>query len=59
MPLLHSEDLNIQTSAIPLFERWTDSKTCAIAKHYRDILARYGCFPHRDAIRETGTEGLI
>ena len=59
MPRLHCEDLNIQTAAIPLFERWTDPKTCAIAERYRDILATYGRFPHRDAIRQTGTNGLI
>ena len=53
MPRLHSEDLSIQTAALPLFERWTDSKTAALAQRYRSIIATHGRFPHRDGIRLT------
>ena len=41
MPRLHSEDLNIQTAAIPLFERWTDPKTVALSKRNRETIATY------------------
>lgn len=54
MPRLHSEDLSIQTAALPLFERWTDPKTSALAQRYRNIIASHGRFPHRDGIREQG-----
>ena len=59
MPRLHSEDLNIQTAAIPLFERWTDPKTLALSNRNRETIATYGCFPHRDAIRQPKTDGLL
>ena len=48
MPRLHSEDLNVQNAALPLFERWTDPRTLAVAQRYRDTLATHGRFPHRD-----------
>ena len=48
MPRLHSEDLAIQTQALPLFERWTDQRTLEVAQRHRDTIARHGRFPHRD-----------
>ena len=48
MPRLHSEDLAVQTAALPLLERWTDVRTLAVAQHKRDTLAIHGRFPHRD-----------
>ena len=48
MPRLHSEDLAIQTQALPLFERWTDQRTLEVAQRHRDTIARNGRFLHRD-----------
>ena len=59
MPRLHSEDLNIQTGAISLFECWTDPKTVAVSKRNRETIATYGCFPHRDVIPQRKTDGLL
>lgn len=56
MPRLHSEDLSIQTAAVPLFELWTDPRTTALARRYREIIASHGRFPHRDPIRQRSPE---
>ena len=48
MPRLHSEDLAVQTQALPLFERWTEPRTLAVAQRHRDTIAVHGRFPHRD-----------
>ena len=52
MPRLHSEQLDVHNHALTLFERWTDARTFALAKHYRQIIATHGRFPHRDDSRE-------
>jgi uncharacterized protein (DUF924 family) len=51
MPRLHSEQLDVHNHALPLFERWTDKRTFALAQHYRQIIATHGRFPHRDESR--------
>jgi len=48
MPRLHSEDLSVQTQALPLFERWTDPRTLTVAQRHRTTIALHGRFPHRD-----------
>ena len=48
MPRLHSEDLSVQTQALPLFERWTDPRTLVVAQRHRATIALHGRFPHRD-----------
>ena len=48
MPRLHSEDLEVQNAALPLFERWTDPRTLAVAMNHRDTITLHGRFPHRD-----------
>jgi uncharacterized protein (DUF924 family) len=50
MPWMHSEDLAVQEAALPLFERLTDSRTLEFARRHRDVIARFGRFPHRNAI---------
>ena len=50
MPMMHSEDLNIQDMSLPLFERLTNPMTHEYAVKHRDIIARFGRFPHRNAI---------
>jgi uncharacterized protein (DUF924 family) len=52
MPRLHSEKLDVHTHALPLFERWTDPRTFALAQHYWQLISTHGHFPHRDGARE-------
>jgi uncharacterized protein (DUF924 family) len=49
MPLMHSEDLEVQEAALPLFEQLTDPRTADFARRHRDVIARFGRFPHRNA----------
>jgi len=49
MPLMHSEDLEVQEAALPLFDQFTDSRTVDVASRHRDVIARFGRFPHRNA----------
>ncbi len=59
MPLMHAEDLEIQELSIPLFQQLTDERTCRFARRHRDLIARFGRFPHRNALlgrRSSGEE---
>jgi uncharacterized protein (DUF924 family) len=60
MPLMHSEDLAVQEAALPLFERFSDPRTADFARRHRDVIARFGRFPHRNAAlgRVSSTEEL-
>jgi len=49
MPLMHSEELAVQETALPLFERYADPRTADFARRHRDVIARFGRFPHRNA----------
>jgi uncharacterized protein (DUF924 family) len=49
MPLMHAEELAVQDEALPLFERFSDSRTVDVASRHRDVIARFGRFPHRNA----------
>ena len=48
MPMMHSEDLEIQVSSLPLFKKYTEKRTYEYAVRHRDIVARFGRFPHRN-----------
>ena len=50
MPMMHSENLDIQNQSIPLFEQYTHPDVVKFAKKHRDIVARFGHFPHRNVI---------
>jgi uncharacterized protein (DUF924 family) len=50
MPLVHAEDLAVQEAALPLFERFSDPRTADFARRHRDVIARFGRFPHRNAL---------
>lgn len=50
MPLMHSEDLAVQEAALPLFERFSDPRTADFARRHRDVIARFGRFPHRNSV---------
>ncbi len=49
MPLMHSEDLAVQEAALPLFAQFSDARTVDYARRHRDVIARFGRFPHRNA----------
>ena len=49
MPRMHAEDLAVQHASLPLFDRYTDPRTHAMARRHRDVIARFGRFPHRNA----------
>ena len=50
MPMMHSEDITIQENSLPLFKKHTAERTYDYAIRHRDIVARFGRFPHRNAI---------
>ena len=50
MPMMHSEDLAIQEASLPLFQAHAGKLTYDYAVAHRDIIARFGRFPHRNAI---------
>ena len=60
MPLMHSEDLAVQEEALPLLERFSDPRTADFARRHRDVIARFGRFPHRNAAlgRDSSAEEL-
>jgi uncharacterized protein (DUF924 family) len=50
MPFQHSENLDDQNRAVLLFTRLGDNHQLDYATHHRDIIERFGRFPHRNAI---------
>ena len=50
MPFQHSENLDDQNRAILLFTELGDDHQLGYARHHRDIIERFGRFPHRNAI---------
>ena len=50
MPFQHSENLADQDRAMLLFSELGDERHLTYAKKHRDIIARFGRFPHRNAM---------
>jgi uncharacterized protein (DUF924 family) len=50
MPFMHSEELADQDRVLALFAQAGLTDNLHWAKHHRDIVARFGRFPHRNAI---------
>jgi uncharacterized protein (DUF924 family) len=48
MPFEHSEDLDDQNRAVLLFSELGDEEQVKYAKLHRDVIARFGRFPHRN-----------
>ena len=46
IPLMHSENLKIQEKSLPLFKEYTSKKVYAYAFKHKNIIARFGRFPH-------------
>ena len=58
LPFMHSESLRLQERSVALNEALGDEDSIKWARHHHDIVARFGRFPHRNAIlgRETTPE---
>ncbi len=50
LPFEHSETLADQDLSVALFEQLGDPLYVRYAKEHRDIVARFGRFPHRNAV---------
>ena len=50
MPFEHSEKLDDQNRAVLLFSELGDEEQVEFAKKHRDIIQRFGRFPHRNAV---------
>ena len=50
MPFQHSEDLHDQKRSLGLFAALGDEAQLAYAKKHHDVIARFGRFPHRNAV---------
>jgi len=50
MPLMHSEDLADQDLSVQLFAAAGLENNLRFAQHHREIVRRFGRFPHRNAI---------
>jgi uncharacterized protein (DUF924 family) len=50
MPFQHSEDIDDQNRSILLFTKLGDEEQLDYAKKHRDVIARFGRFPHRNAM---------
>lgn len=60
MPFMHSEDLQDQDKSVSLFEKAGLKENLRFAKHHREIVRRFGRFPHRNGIlgRESSRDEL-
>ncbi len=50
MPFEHAEDIDAQERCVGLFMARGPAENLPYAKEHRDIIARFGRFPHRNAI---------
>ena len=58
LPFMHAEGLSAQDRSVALNEALGEEDSIKWARHHRDIIARFGRFPHRNAIlgRESTAE---
>lgn len=50
LPFMHSETLADQDRSVALFETLGLEDSLRFARHHRDLIVRFGRFPHRNAI---------
>ena len=50
LPFMHAEDRAAQERSVALYEAHGDKENLEFARHHRDIVARFGRFPHRNAV---------
>ena len=60
MPFMHSEVLEEQDLSVKLFSESGLSENIKFAKHHRELIRKYGRFPHRNKIlgRESTEEEI-
>lgn len=60
MPLMHSENLEDQTLSVKLFGEARLESNLRFAEHHRELIRKFGRFPHRNAIlgRESTAEEI-
>ncbi|OIN07988.1 DUF924 family protein [Oceanisphaera psychrotolerans] len=60
MPMMHSESLKVHEVALALFEQNGIADNLDFERRHRDIIARFGRYPHRNAIlgRESTAEEI-
>lgn len=58
LPHMHAEELVTQDRSLDLNEALGDAEITRFAHHHRDVIARFGRFPHRNAVldRESTAE---
>jgi uncharacterized protein (DUF924 family) len=58
LPFEHSEDKEMQEFSVTLYEKLGDADTLDFAKKHKQVIDRFGRFPHRNAVlgRETTEE---
>ncbi|MDP3482496.1 MAG: DUF924 family protein [Sulfuricella sp.] len=50
MPLMHSENLADQDLSVRLFEAAKPESNLRFAQHHRELIRKYGRFPHRNGL---------
>jgi uncharacterized protein (DUF924 family) len=50
MPFQHSEDREVQRRSVELFTALGDAETLDYAQQHRDVIERFGRFPHRNRV---------
>lgn len=55
LPLMHAESLPTQEQSVTLYEQLGRDEALDYARQHRDIIARFGRFPHRNAVLERET----
>ncbi|MBL0371377.1 DUF924 domain-containing protein [Rhizobium sp. KVB221] len=50
LPLMHSEALRDQKDSVDQYRALGDANTLDFAVRHHDIVARFGCFPHRNEV---------
>ncbi len=50
LPFMHSEELADQEKSVKLYEALGNANSLHFARDHRDIIQRFGRFPHRNAI---------
>ena len=48
--MMHSGNLKIREKSLPLFKEHTSEKVYQYALKHKDVIMRFGRFPHRNAI---------
>ena len=50
MPMMHIEDIAIQYQSLNLFKEFSSERIYKYAIKHRDIIQKFGRFPHRNQI---------